>query len=94
MEFREWLLNEGGSRSGTKSGLYALGSGGFVGLYPPSYYTPYAADAAYYMSIDARLKYLGIEGPPHDIRHIPGKPKFLTTRTGDGEPFKITNLPK
>jgi hypothetical protein len=90
MNFREWLLTEGGQTSG-KTGLYPLGYGG-IGLYPPAYFINKSADALYYMDQDDRI-YHGQEGGKFDITHIPGKPTALSTTTGEKAPWDITGLP-
>jgi hypothetical protein len=55
-------------RPAAKTGLYPWGYDG-IGLFPPAYFIPSAADAIYYISIDDRiLKHH--EGPPFDITHI------------------------
>jgi hypothetical protein len=90
MTFRDWLiLSEG--RTGDKTGLYPLGYAG-IGLYPPQTYLPGSADGLYYLSQDERI-YKGIEGPPHDIRHIPGKPSSLKSVVGEGPPHRINHIP-
>lgn len=89
MNFREWLLKEGPTPTG-KTGLYPLGYAG-IGLYPPQAYLPGSADAIYYTSHDDRLS-MAIEGPPHDISHIPGKPSSLKGVQGEGPPHKISHI--
>ena len=98
MEFKKWLeLQEGSAgRPGGKSGLYPLGYGG-IGLYPVASFIPRAADAIFYMTNDPRMKYFGNDGPPHNIRHIPGqastaKNGVTTLPAGDGSPWPINHL--
>jgi hypothetical protein len=93
--FRVWL--EAAGRPGGKTMLYPLGYGG-IGLYPPQDSLTHAADAILYVTEDPRLKYLGVEGHPHSIKHIPGGPStekngYITHPPGEGEPFAINHLP-
>ena len=90
LSFKNWLSFNEGKTSG-KTGLYPLGYGG-IGLYPLQTYLPPSADALLYISIDDRL-YKNGDGPPFDIRHLPGEPKFK----GDGNngtkaPFDIRHI--
>jgi hypothetical protein len=50
MRFREWLLNENGTRTGAKLGLYP-DLADDVGQYPPLYTTATAADFITYFDI-------------------------------------------
>lgn len=97
MKFKEWLfrqeynMSEGATRTAGKSIHYPLGYGG-LGLYPPSWYIPYSADSILYLSIDERL-YSNGDGPPFDIRHLPGHKKYKNPNNHDKAPFDISKLP-
>ena len=97
MNFKNWLKSqekivyEGAARTATKTILYPLGYGG-LGLYPPSWYIPYSADAILYITKDERLFKNG-DGPPNDIRHLPGHKKYKNPNSHDNPPFDLRNLP-
>ena len=97
MNFKNWLHNqekqylEGNTRTAGKTLLYPLGYGG-IGLYPTAWYMPYSADAVYYISNDERFSKNG-DGPPFDIRHLPGHKQFKNPNNGDGPPHDISELP-
>lgn len=89
------FLNEN-SRAGTKTGLYPLGYDG-IGLYPPAYMLPSAADILYYLSVDDRFAGWW-EGKPFSIDHIPGKPVPPKDHDLEGilkplKPVKFSKLP-
>lgn len=88
MSFKMWLSE--GKTSG-KTPLYPMGYGG-IGLYPLQTYMPSSADALLYISLDDRLWSNG-DGPPWDIRHIPGHRQYKNPNSGTKEPFKITHIP-
>lgn len=91
INFSDWfLLKESAGRPGNKSGLYPLGYGG-IGLYPPAYWLPSAADAILYVSIDDRLFDNGIK-KPWSIEHIPGPTPYKTPNNGEGKPFSIEKI--
>lgn len=76
----------------SKTPLYPLGYGG-IGLYPTQYFIPYSADAVLYITQDERL-YTNGDGPPHDIRHLPGHKQYGDKcNNGEGEPFAIKDVP-
>lgn len=76
----------------SKTPLYPLGYGG-IGLYPTQYFIPYSADAVLYITQDERLFSNG-DGPPHDIRHLPGHKLYGDKcNNGEGEPFNIKDVP-
>ena len=76
----------------SKTPLYPMGYGG-IGLYPLSWFIPYSADAILYITQDERL-YCNGDGPPFDIRHIPGHKQYGDKiNNGEGKPFDITELP-
>ncbi len=66
--FWQWLINEGGRRTGAKLSLYPLAYGD-IGLYPPGEYITHSADAIYYLSREER-KYYGQSGPPYNVLHL------------------------
>jgi hypothetical protein len=88
LNFKNWLLSEGGN-PGSKTGLYPLGYGG-IGLYPPQWYITRSADAIFYLSIDDRI-YKGTDGGQFDITHIPGKSN-KSIDSGDGGLWDITHI--
>lgn len=85
MKFKEWFLKEG-SNPGGKTLLYPLGYAG-IGLYPPSWYLTRTADAIFYLSRDKRI-YKGIEGPPFNIKNLPGSPP-TSLNNGEGGMWNI-----
>jgi hypothetical protein len=86
------LLREGNSRTAAKTLLYPMSYGG-IGLYPPLHYTPQAADAVLYISNDDRWFCNG-DGPPFDIRHLPGHQQFGDkVNSGENKPFDIRDVP-
>ena len=85
-------LKEGNSRTAAKTLLYPMGYGG-LGLYPPLHFFPVAADAVLYISKDERLFCNG-DGPPWDIRHIPGHKQYGDgINNGESEPWNIKKVP-
>ena len=89
MSFKNWMIIQEGQTSG-KTGLYPLGYGG-IGLYPIQSYIPRSADAFLYISLDDRL-YDNGDGPPFDIRHIPGHKQYKNPNSGTKEPFNIRHI--
>lgn len=87
-EFEKWSLVREGQTTG-KTGLYPLS---YLGIYPPQVFITRSADALYYMSQDDRF-YLGREGPPNSILHIPGRPSSKVSGRGEGPPHPITHIP-
>lgn len=87
--FHNWLLIKEGKTSG-KTILYPLGYGG-IGLYPLQTYLPSSADALLYISLDDRL-YSNGDGPPFDIRHLPGHKQYKNPNNGTKEPFNIQHI--
>ena len=83
--FREWLeLHEDGRRTGSKTGLYSLGSDG-IGLYPPQDYLTHAADAITYLTMDDRI-YKCHEPAPFDITHLKPAPTMNHTTSPLSKP--------
>ena len=93
MSFRSFaLLREGNFRTSAKTLLYPMSYGG-IGLYPPEYFLPVAADAVLYISQDERV-YCNGDGPPFDIRHLPGHQQFGDqVNNGEKAPHDISKVP-
>jgi len=86
----EEILLERQRRTASKSGLYAMGYGG-IGLYPPQDWMNTSADALLYLTQDKRL-YSNGDGPPDDIRHLPGHKQWKDANTGTKAPYDIRHL--
>lgn len=85
------LFLEGATRTALKTVHYPLGYGG-IGLYPDAYYTPIAADAVLYISIDKRL-YDNGDNKPFCLKNLPGHKQYGDKiNNGEKEPFAIEKL--